>query len=317
MKRRWGVALLVGLAALACGREASELSIAAPAQPRAALVLEPPVVALGDVADIVLAVVTQPEWSVRPTPPPADLRGFAWIEREPLPVAREPARWVHRTRLRVRALEIGRFDFPAGRVQVVSPEGETSTLAYDVLPLEVVSGLGDAPTRRTPYGVRLLPRSRASRGALVAAFTAGAGLALAGVGLVLLARRRLAAPVADLPPPPADPPWQWARDELGRARDLLDRDPRAALDAAACTLRRYVVRRYGGDANVRTTPELRDAKPPFAMTTRWPRFVELLAGLDATRFSRPSEAGGGDEEATRLFEAVVAFVEEMTPVEHR
>jgi len=315
--RRLGLVLLIGLAVPACERGASDPRIAAPAQPRVALVLEPPVVALGDVAEVDLAVVTQPGWSVRPAPPPSDLRGFVWIGREPLPVVKEPSRWVHRTRLRVRALEIGRFDLPAGQVQVVSPEGETSSLGYDALPLEIVSGLGDAPTRRTPYGVRLLPRSPAGRGALVGAFAAGAGLALASIGLVILARRRLAAPLEDAPPPPIRPSWQSAREELEDARGLLTGDPRAALDAAARTLRRYVVRRYGGDASVRTTPELRNAKPPFAMTTRWPRFVELLDALDTARFPGPGVDGRAAEEMQRLFEAAVAFVEETTPVEPR
>lgn len=314
---RVGPAALAGFVvacALGCVAEEPELLHAAPAQPRASLLLEPPQVPLGGVADVVLAVVTRPEWSVRPAPPPSDLLGFVWIDSEPVELVREPARWIHRTRMRIRALDVGHFSFPGGSVEVLSPEGEARSLEYAALPFEVVSGLSDAPTRRVPFGVRLLPRTLESRGAVLGAFAAGAGLALVGVGLVFLARRRLAASPERLP---EIPPWLWAREELARARAELESDPRAALDRAARSLRRYVVSRFGGDANVRTTPELEVAKPPFTLTTRWSGLVELLAALDAARFPEAAPDGSADGEATRLVSAVADFIDATTPPESR
>lgn len=314
---RAALAGFVAACALGCVAEEPELLHAAPAQPRASLLLEPPQVPLGGVADVVLAVVTPPEWSVRPAPPPSDLLGFVWIDSEPAELVREPARWIHRTRMRIRALDVGHFSFPAGSVEVVSPEGEAGSLEYAALPFEVVSGLSDTPTRRVPFGVRLLPRTLESRGAVLGAFAAGAGLALVGVGLVFLARRRLAASPESPERPPGIPPWLWAREELARARTELERDPRAALDGAARSLRAYVVSRFGGDANVRTTPELEVAKPPFTLTTRWSGLVELLAALDAARFPEAAPDGSADGEATRLVSAVADFIDATTPPDSR
>jgi hypothetical protein len=303
--------------ALACGSQPEAPHHLAPAQPRAALILEPPRVALGGVAELELAVVTRPGWSVRPQPAPSGLQGFAWIGREPARVAREPARWVHRLPMRLRALDVGRFEVPGGSVEVVSPEGEVRSLAYEPLVLEVLSGLSDAPSRDSPFGVRLLPRRVASPAALLGAFAAGAGFALAALGLLLLARRRLAQPMGSPPSPAGRPPWEWAREELARARELLAGEPRAALDAAARTLRRYVASRFGGDARVLTTPELQVAKPPFALTTRWQALVALLAELDKARFPAPPPAEQAREQAERLLAEVASFVDATTPVESR
>jgi hypothetical protein len=96
------------------------------------------------------------------------------------------------------------------------------------------------------------------------------------------------------------------------ARAALSGDPRAALDRASLALRRYAVRRFGGDASVRTTPELEDAQPPFTLTTRWSRFLGLLEGLDAARFPARTDP----EQAAALLADVEAFVEETVPAEH-
>jgi hypothetical protein len=303
--------------ALACAGEESGPYQLAPAEPRAALILEPPQLALGSVAEVELAVVTRPDWSVRPQPRTRQLTGLAWIGSEPTEVVREPARWIHRTRLRVRALEVGRFELPGGSVEVVSPEGEVGTLVYEPLLLEVRSGLSDLPGRGTPFGVRLLPRPTGSRAALAGAFAAGAGLTLACVGLLWLVRRRLREPFEAPAPTPVAAQWERAREELALARAELDRDPRAALDASARALRSYVVMRFGGDARVRTTPELEVAKPPFALTTRWSGLVALLADLDAARFPPLPSPSDARARASQLLDAAEAFVESTTPAESR
>jgi hypothetical protein len=302
--------------AFACAVEREAPHHQAPAQPRAALVLEPPWVPLGGVVELELAVVTPPGWSVRPQTAPSGLQGFTWLGREPARLVREPARWVHRLPMRIRGVDVGRFEFPGGSVELVSPEGEVQSLVYQPLALEVLSGLSDAPTRGSPFGVRRLASRAASPTRLLGAFAAGAGLTLAGVALLLLARRRLAQPIEPRPPAPAAAaPWELAREQLARARALQADHPRSALDAADRALRRYVASRYGGDVRVRTTPELERAKPPFALTTRWGALVALLAELDAARFPPPPPPERAREQAGRLLAAVEAFVEATTPTE--
>lgn len=302
---------------LGCGQAASPPPhFAAPAQARAVLVLDPPVVAVGEMADLELAVVTPPGQEVRPPELPDRVPGFWLVEREPPETVKEPSRWVHRTRLRLRAIEVGRFEFPGGSVEVGSPEAGTKELHYDPLPLEVTSTLAAHPGRGTPYGVRTLPLRDALRGGRLTAFAAGAILALAGMGLLLLARRRLSArePGALLPAPGRPPAWQTARERLAAARRLASDEPRRALDLAACGLRGFAVDRFGGDATVRTTEELAVAEPPFTMTTRWARFTALLSELDAARF--PAEVA----EAARVHELladVASFVEDCVPREMR
>jgi hypothetical protein len=301
------------LAALcACADAEPPPRYAAPARPRAALVLEPPVVAVGQVAELELAVVTSPDHSVRPADLPGTVPGFWLVSREETAIAREPSRWVHRTRVRLRAVEVGRFEFPGGSVEVVSPEGAAAVLHYDALPLEVVSTLAGHPGKTQPYGVRLLPLAEPGARGNAVAFAAGAALALAGTGVLALARRRLAARAAAAPaePDPRAPAWEIARREIALARDRIPADPRGALDAAASALRDYAVRRFGGDASVRTTEELVGAAPPFTMTTRFPRFLEILAALDAARFPA---ARTTPERATALVDSVADFVEESAP----
>jgi hypothetical protein len=309
---RRAAAALILAAAGACAEEAPEPRFAAPARPRAALVLEPPVVAVGQVAEVELAIVTLPDHSVPPVELPGSVPGFWVVSRETLPIVREPARWVHRTRARLRAVEVGRFEFPGGSALVVSPEGAAAVLPYDALPLEVVSTLAGHPTRTQPYGIRLLPLASPSGPGRAVAFGAGAATALAGVLVVALARRRLAARAAAPAPAPIGeaPAGEIARREIARARDRLPGDPRGALDAAAGALRDYAVRRFGGDASVRTTEELRRQAPPFTMTTRFPRFLEILAALDAARFPA---AQVGPAQVAALLDQVAGFVEESAP----
>ncbi len=299
---------------------------AAPAKARAMLVLEPTLLAVGQMADLELAVVTRPGYSVRPQDLPGKIPGFWLVEREAQAIVKEPARWVHRTRLRLRAVEVGRFEFPGGSVEVEpiertgveveSAEGGSALLHYKGLPLEVTSTLAAHPTQRSPYGIRTLPLTATRTRGTLTAFAAGAILALASVGMLLLVRRRLAADGAartseGVVRPPA---WELAHEQLAAAQAALAHDPRHGLDLAAVALRGYAVRRFGGDATVRTTAELTNAKPPFTMTTRWRGFVELLSDLDAARFP-PSLADR--ERCSALIAAVTAFVQESVPAEYR
>ncbi|HVN38097.1 MAG TPA: hypothetical protein VMW19_07985 [Myxococcota bacterium] len=310
-----GAALAAALA-LACSKEAPRYG--APAEERAALVLEPPQVALGDVADVLLSVVTRPGARIAPVDPPSAIPGFWFVEREELPVQKEPARWIHRTRLRIRAVEVGHFEFPGGEVHGENEEGAALEVRYEPLALEVLSSLSDGPERRTPFGVRRLPAPPVGGASAAVAFGAGAVVALGAVGVVSLARRRLALrPVVARPTTaPSAPAWVIATSALADAQALRESDPRGALDAAARALRRYAEARFGADAPARSVEELLAATPPFLMTTRWSAFVSLLASLDAARFApRPDAERAAHAEP--LLRAARDFVDETTPPESR
>ena len=304
-------------AALACS-ESPEPRYAAPATERAALVLEPPQVALGDVADLVLSVVTHPGARVEPLEPPHAIPGFWLVEREALAVEKEPARWVHRTRLRIRAVEVGRFEFPGGSVRGESAEGTALEIAYEPLALEVVSSLGEGPERRVPFGVRRLPAPRVGGAGAALAFGAGVAVALGGVGVVALARRRRAErrSAPETAAAPSAPAWESACAALDAAQAQQDADPRAALDATSRALRRYAAARFSADVPARSVEELSAATPPFLMTTRWSAFVALLAALDAARFAPHAEAERASR-ASALLRAAREFVAETTPIEAR
>lgn len=313
--QRAGLAFAAALA-LACSQEAPRYG--APAQERAALVLEPPQVALGDVADLVVSVVTRPGARIAPVDPPGSIPGFWLVEREELPVEKEPARWIHRTRLRIRAVEVGHFEFPGGEVRGENEQGEAFSVRYEPLALEVLSSLSDGPERRTPFGVRRLPAPRVGGTSAALAFGAGAVVALGAVGVVSLARRRrsLRAVVAAPTAAPSAPAWVIATSALDDAEALRESDPRGALDAAARALRRYAEARFGADAPARSVEELRAATPPFLMTTRWSAFVSLLASLDPARFALWPDAERAAQ-AERGLRAARDFVDETTPPEAR
>jgi hypothetical protein len=310
-------AAIAAVAALACS-QGEELRYAAPAQERAALVLEPPQVALGDVADVVLTVVTRPGVSVAPPDAPGAIPGFQLVEREAQDVEKEPSRWLHRTRLRVRAIDVGRFEFPAGTVHGQSAEGAALEIPYAALPLEVASTIVEGPERRSPFGLRRLPAARVGGAGAALAFGAGVAVALGGVGVVALARRRRAERRAQPAPVevPQTPAWEVARASLDAAEAEQGADPRGALDGAARALRRYAAARFGADVPPRSIEELRSTAPPFLMTTRWSGFVDLLAALDVARFAPHSDAERAAR-ASELLRAARAFVDETTPQEPR
>jgi hypothetical protein len=201
--------LSAALLASACGQPPP----GAPVEPRAAWLLDPPQVRVGDVAMLERLVVTPPGWTVVPFQPAQAPAGFWLLDAEALPPERLASRWLHRTRLRIRARELGRFEWPAGTAEVEAPDGEKLRLALDAHPLEVVSLLSETPDRLTPFGVR------PARGA--GAIAAGGGCAgafgsLAALGVILLvARAARAARPRELA---AGEPPEARRARLGRPR---------------------------------------------------------------------------------------------------
>ena len=309
--------------AVACGQAPPAPGPTAPPRSRATLVLEPPRFGVGQVALLELAVVTPPGHVPRPFAPPEELAGLWLLDSEPLPVEKEPSRWIHRTRLRLRARQAGRFVWPATRVEVEAPDGSLSTLAVDALPVEVTSILPELPDRLTPFGVRAPPGESGPVGSVWGPAAAGALAALAGVGLVALARRRRREPARDAAPsasPPGPPPWERAVEDLEVARELSQRAPFEAAHATAVALRRYVARRFGTDAAARTSEELEETTPPFAATSRWPAFLAILRSLDELRFRPAADRSTGEALDARLgglLDQAFAFVEDSTPPEAR
>jgi hypothetical protein len=303
----------------ACGESPAPASRAAPATPRATAILEPPQVRIGDRAPLEIAVVTPPHYRLLPSALPKALAGFEILGAETLPVEKEPSRWVHRTRVHLRAREVGSSVWPAANVQIAAPDGGASRIPVGPLPLEVVSILPELPDRMAPFGARPAPARAGAEVALPAA-ALGSLLTLAAVGLVALARRRKGMRASAKAPPaaPAAAPWTTARGDLERARAALAADPSGVADTAAAALRRYMAGRFGAATEASTTEELAAATPPFAATSIWPVFVSLLRELDALRFRPPQRANQPPTLAAQV-EALVRrakeFVEASTPPE--
>jgi hypothetical protein len=260
---------------------------AAPATPRASAILDPPQIRIGDRAALEVAVIAPPGHRVLPFAPPETLPGFEILGAETLGVEREPSRWIHRTRVHLRARDVGSFVWPGGSVGIAPPDGSPSRLTLTPLPLEVVSVLPEYPGRMAPFGARPAPAERGAGLALPSA-ALGSLVTLAALGLVVLVRRRRGGRTAPAREPAAAavPPWTAARSDLERARSALPRDPVGSADAAAAAVCRYMAGRFRAEAEARTTEELAVAAPPFAATSRWPVFLALLRELDALRFPR-------------------------------
>jgi hypothetical protein len=318
----WLLSALLGAAA-GCGDAPPGVQHAAPIAPRATLVLEPPRIGVGQVAVLELAVVTPPGHTPRPFAPPQQLPGLWLLDAETLPVEKQPSRWVHRTRLRLRARAVGVFAWPASTLQLEAPDGSLLPLALEERLIEVTSLLPEYPDRFTPFGVRAPPEPEGPAGNVWGPAAAGALAALACVGLVGLARRRRRKTpgVGPAPSPaPGPPPWERARSDFAQARELVAAEPFAAAHALALALRRYVTRRFRTDAAGRTSEELAAATPPFAATSRWPAFVAILGGLDELRFQPESDRAARDALSTRLAALLAeaeAFVDDSTPPEAR
>ena len=244
--------LTAGLVAAACSQ--APAPVAAPVEPRAAWLLDPPQIRIGEVATLERLVVTPPGWTVAPLEAPAAPAGFWLLDAEALAPERLESRWLHRTRLRIRARDLGRFEWPGGTAEVEAPGGAQQRLVLDDHPLEVVSVLSDAPDQLTPFGVRPLPEPETR--SLLAAAALGALGSLGALALVLLVARRRRARARPLREPEAarEPPEPRASAALARARETLAADPRAAADArvdGAAPLPDGALRRAGAFAHQR------------------------------------------------------------------
>lgn len=307
-QRRAPLALTLAALSLAACDASTPPAPAAPASLRGAVLLEPPRVAVGEVARVEIAVATPPGYHVQPLAPPEPLDGF-WVIGVEVPTLEQTgSRWVHRMGVRIRAREVGTFEWPARSIAVEGPDGVRHDVALDALALEVVSVFPEFPERVAPFGLELPPPGDAPALPSALAATGGAVLALAGVALVVLVRRRRAA-LATKPPAsrlPAE--WDEAREALARARAEPDAARAAALASAA--LRRFAARRFGSDAPVQTTEELAGDTGLGALGERVGTLVGLLQRFDAAQFrGRPVETA---ELATALA-AAEAFVEDATP----
>jgi hypothetical protein len=298
----------------ACEEPRAPERLAAPATPRASAILDPPQIRIGDRAALEVAIIAPPGHRVLPFAPPETLPGFEILSAETLGVEREPSRWIHRTRVHLRARDVGSFVWPGGSVEIAPPDGSPSRLT-----LAVVSVLPEYPGRMAPFGARPAPAERGAAFALPSA-ALGSLATLAALGLVALVRRRRSGRTAPAREPAAAavPPWTAARSDLERARSALPRDPVVSADATAAAVCRYMAGRFRAEAEARTTEELAVAAPPFAATSRWPVFLALLRELDALRFPRqptraPDPALAAEVEALLL--RAEEFVDASTPPE--
>lgn len=318
-RRRARAAVLVASAlgaVSALGAAAAEPPFSAPPAIRGTLVLEPSRLALGDVALLEIDVVTPPGFTVHEAGPPPETPGFWLLASEPQPVEKAPGRWIHRTRLRVRARALGEHAWPAWPMVVESPEGVSSPLVIEGRAIAVRSVLNEIAGREGPFGLRSAPGALRGGDALVPALV-GALVTLALVGLVALVRRERRRRSARAPElaravgAPGGAPWQEAQQALELAAQRPD--PNACADAAAATLRRYLARRYGVSIAPFTTEELTAGGTPFAVRSDWPRYLALLAELDALRFPpAPAEAGA---RAAAALTAARALIADSTPRE--
>lgn len=318
MKGPCAAAALLLAALAACGaEEAAGPGAVAPPAPRATVVIEPPRLRIGDVAVVEVAVATPPGFAMRPpAPPDAAALGPLWLlDAEALPVEKHGQRWTHRTRLRVRARELGSGVWPALAIELTGPEGERTQVETVARPFEVVSVLPEFGERAAPFPLRR-PGVDASGVSPWAAAAGGAAAALAAVATAALARRarrRRRARVAGPAPGPgaADAPWQ---DALAALAGASDTDWRWSADACARALRRYAARRWGFAIECLTTEELAERTPPFALALRWPAALALLQELDALRF-RPGAAPDAGARVQRILEDARRWVRETIPPE--
>lgn len=296
---------------VACAGEEADPGRRAPVALRAGVVIEPDVIRIGDTAWVEIAVVTPPDYGVRPLEAPAALPGFWVLGAEALPLERSPGRWVHRTRFHVRARETGSFEWPAQTAWVEGPEGATVALPVDARPLHVVEVSPEFTARAEPFSFRAPTAPRAPGGFALPALV-GAAATLAALGLVALvrfARRRGATAPAPGPTGAGGGPWRAAQAALETALAEVEGDAVGAADAGSGALRLFVGRRYGIPAEFRTTEELAALEPPFALGTRWPELIRLLQTFDRVRF-RPGAAGDPVERAElgAALRAAQAFV---------
>ena len=315
------VACVCGLYATSCSRSEEKPAVVGPVHSRAAWVLVGSAPRIGDVAVLDAVVSTPPDFRVGALAPPTEVPGFQWIGSDEVRIEKSSGRWIHRTRNRLRALDVGRFEWPAASIEIAAPGGDTLRLTLEAIPLEVRSVLKDHPGRHTPYGVVEAPERAVSEefGRGVVAGSLGA-LALAGivwVGHRIRSRSSAATPGQAAAGSRRSPSWVEAREGLARARAIAD--PRKSAQVTATHLRHYMVRRFGAQTLPLTTEELAAAMPPLGATSRWPEFVAILRELDALRFRPEAERQTAEARRTvcNLLTRAEAFVVDSTPPPER
>ncbi len=314
---------LILVAAVACPatRDGDESPAgAAPPSAQATVLIEPPQLRVGEVADIEVAVVTPRGHAVRPLvlPDAAELGPVWLLDAEALPIDKRGERWTHRTRLRVRARDVGTGTWPALTLELVGPENERSTLVTEPRSFEVVSVLPEFPDRLAPFPLRL-PTARPGLSPWLAA-AGGAAAALATVGALALAQRRRRRAGERVPRTgdgaarEASAPWTAAVRDVSAAAAAIDTDWRGSADAIAVALRRYAAQRWDFAIECRTTEELASLPPPFALSWRWPAALAWLRELDALRF-RANAADDAPVRVRHIAAAAERWIEASIPSE--
>jgi len=313
--RRNGLALVAGclLAGLGCGAPPVADEPAHDTAVHARATVEPPEIRIGERAVLEIIVASPPDRRLLPFATPESLTGFEVLAVEVLPVEERSDGWLHRTLVRLRARDVGRFAWPRTNLDLVGADGATTTVSLPRLPLRVHSILPAHPGRSEPFGARGAPKLAESAPAPVGiAISGGFGLILLGLAAFAFRhRRRLALPKAT---PVGEPAWSEALRTLGLAGPSAK--PADVANAMVATLNRYMVRRFGAAPCSLTSEELADITPPFAATSRWPTYVSLLRDLDALRFRPHRSAGSQISDAVRveaLRDRARTFVEDSTP----
>jgi hypothetical protein len=289
--------------------------------PRAALVIEPPQLALGATASVEIAVATPPEYRVAPISPPDSVAGLWILEVLQPAVEMRRERWTHRFRFHVRSRSTGRFVWPEVEIPVESPEGALEVLRVAARPFEVVPVLAEetGPHRFLPLQS---PGARAGGPGAWFGALAGSLATLLGFALFALVRSRRS-PAPDAGSQPTVQSWRQAQTTLAAARELAADDPQRAADMVSAALRLHVERRFGVRALTATTPELRAHAPTqgtlWMSAERWERLLGILEGLDGLRFlpasaaDAPAPAAESISQVQRAAEQAAAIVAEDIP----
>jgi len=322
--RRAAVApLLIGCALLGCGPEASETPASAalssstasapfaPTRPAATRVMEPPILGLGDVAVAELAVVTPAGARVLPQHQ-KEVEGLWLLDREEDVQEVGAGRWLHRTRFRVRAREVGLHEWPAGSIEIENADGDAERIEVPALQFEVASTVAALPARDRPFG----PLGVDARGGGFSAgsFAAGAAAAATCLALVGLARRRRAAKENDsssavgtaASPDVGIDLDEYTRREIERIRAGAGDDALVAANRASVLLRGYVEQRFRVEALHKTREQLAEIHVPLAAKRSWPELMRILRNLDELRF-RP--AHGAPSQSLASLEACLRDIE--------
>jgi hypothetical protein len=304
--------LLVALVATVVACEASDETqpdFSAPPAIDATLILEPPILHIGEVVGVEIVVVTPPQHSLQPIVP-QPVEGLSLLSVQALAPdtgsAREidNQRWTHRVHFRVRAESVGPKQWPETRVEVVDATGSLHTIQLPARSFEVASVRDRFPERDQPFGLEEPPREDAGMGGFGFGLGLGLGVAL-GLAIALgvwLARQTRIVRNQRLPASETTPPrdlFEWTDRELEEAIAALGADPHRAASAGAHLLRVYMDRRFGSDTHAATTEELDRHEPALAERSSWPDFVRILRSFDDERF-RPSPGDGGTPHAPRV-----------------